>query len=930
MSTATFAPADLDVVVPEPPPEEPVEAAAGTGLTCTSALLATAAFGWLAGNVFSGLLPRGVGLLGAALGVGVVLLSTRSRRPALVQYAGAAVALVVGALLVAPFAQGGTDLPGLVLEALRSGGLGQPPVAFDPGWRFLLLVAVALLGQTSTGLALAYGQPRLAAAVVLPFVVGGALLQPPGSELSGTLVALLLLVGSLAVSFGADLAADGTSGAFEIRRLAKGAVALVVLGAVLSGASQVGFLFPPPTAQAVVPPMRPPTPPPAPDRVLFTVTADRPMTWRLGTLDVYRETAWLTPPYDVSALVPVDGPVPQGGKDTRGPLPTGGTSTVRYTLADYSGKALPGAANPLAVRGRDLVYDPRTQALRTLGTRLPGGTAYQVTVADPPTGATLTDAGEPPALLRQFLEAPPPPPEVAALLAQAPANRFARLQFVRRAYFAKVVAAGAGNPVDVPPARVAEMLLGKEASPYEITAGEALLARWAGVPARIGYGWYGGQPTKDPRTVEIRPRNGATWLEVYFQGSGWVPIVGTPPRAKSSLRPGQRNTDPSVRPTDELALVVYAPVQLRSIRLAYEVVRYYALRALPIGLLAVLLLVFYPGLVKAARRVARRRAARRLGPPARVAAAYAELRDLATDLNIGGPSLSPLELVDRVAEDAEHRELAWLVTRALWGDLQRDLRAVDVDAAEQLSRSVARRLRQAQPGFARLAAVSSRASLTDPWTTELPTLWRRRGAGRRPGRLPARRRVLRPVPLVVAGLVIAVAAAAALSQRGSAPAVVTTVRLPDRIAPSAVGDVRLVREPSAEGAFRTSLASDGRVFSLRQRDVVQGSLQVTALPSNIDTRSPRIRDQLVAGFAGGRFRPARIGEERIYRLDLAEQTLLLSFTPDGHSYYLMVARAAYQGADRLFAAVLAYARGQSGQGIRTAVPVPDPRRGSPQ
>jgi hypothetical protein len=915
--TTTFAPEEVDVVLPDAPPEEPVEAPVGAGLTCASALLATAAFGWIAGSIFRGVLPRGVGLVAAVVGVGVVLLSTRVRRPSLVQYAGAGAALVLGALLVSPFANGGADLPSLVADAIRSGGLGQPPVAFDPGWRFLLVVAVALLGQTSAGLALAYGRPRIAAAVVLPFVIGGSLLQPPDSELSGTLIALLLLVASMAVSYGADLAADGSaSGGFELRRLARGAGALVVLGGLLGGASQIGFLFPPPSAQQVVPPMRPPTPPPAKDRVLFTVTADRPMTWRLGTLDVYRDTAWLTPPYDVSALVPVNGPVPRSDKDTRGPLPTQGSTTVRYTLRDYGSKALPGAADPLAVRGKGIVYDPRTQALRTLDTRLRSGTSYQVTAPPVPSGAALTNAPPPPARLSAFLQAPPPPPEVTALLADAPSDLFARLQFVRRAYFSKVVAAGAGNPLDVPPSRVVEMLQGKEASPYEITAGEALLARWAGVPARIGYGWYGGQPTKDARTVEIRPRNGATWLEAYFEGSGWVPIVGTPPRAKSSLRPGQRNNDPSVRPTDELALVVYAPVQQSSVRLAYVYIRYYALRALPVGLVALLLVLFYPGVVKAVRRMLRRRAARRLGMQARIAASYAELRDLATDLNIGGPALSPLELVDRVAEDAEHRELAWLVTRALWGDLGRDLQQGDVDAADEMSRSVAKRLRQAQPAFSRAAAVASRSSLNDPWTRELPTLWRQH---RRP----------RAVPVVAAAVVLALLAAVVVAQRDTGPKP-TGVKLPDRVAPAAVGDVRLVRETSTEGAFRGTLATDGRVFSLRQRDVVQGSLQVTALGSDTDTRSPRVRDELVAGVAGGRFRPARIGEERIYRLDLPEQKLLLSFGRDGHTYYLLVARAAYTGAEQLFAAVLAYARGEAAGDAGTAVPAPDPRRGSPE
>jgi hypothetical protein len=960
MSAGTLAPRDVDGLpldeVAESPVPEPSGPSAPPLLTCASALLATAAFGWVAGSVFDGVLPRLVGLLGAVLGVGVVYLSTRVRNPSLVQYGGAAVAVVVGALLVVPFTDGGTSLPSLVVEALRSGGLGQPPVAFDPGWRFLLLVTVALLGEACAGLALSLDRPRVAALLVLPFVVGGALLQPAEHEVLATLVALLLLIGSLAVSFGADLAAEGAGdGRFELRRLLRGALALALLGGALFGTAQVGFLFPPPSAQDVVPPMRPPQPPAAPDRVLFTVSADRPTTWRLGTLDVYREPAWLTPPFDVSTLVPVDGEVPQVRGDTRGPLPGPGI-TARIEVGDLPGKSLPGLANPLSVTGGPQVeYDPRTQALRTAGTRPERGTTYEVTAPAPPTGAALSEAGPPSPAAQPFLDAPAPPAEITALLAQAPEQTFARLQFVRRAYFAKVVAAGAGNPVDVPPSRVVEMLQGKEATPYEITAGEVLLARWAGVPARIGYGWFGGEE-QGAGTWEIRPRHGATWLEAYFEGSGWVPIVGTPPQARASTAAGQRNDDPSVRPTDELALVVYVPVEESSARLAYVLVRYYALRALPFLAAIGLLAAFYPAVVKALRRAARRRAAARLGPRARIAAAYAELRDAVTDLGLAGPAVTPLELLGRVERDAEHRELAWLVTRTLWGDLTRDVRADDVAAAETMARSVSRRLRGAQPALSRAAALASRASLSNPWTAELPTLWKPRRSRRtavagRPKRLVQRVRALprrlvagvralpdrlwpsRPVPLALAGTALVVAVAVLLATTRPEPVRPVVQALPDTVAPQVLGDVRFVRERDAESAFgdgtERSLARSGRVFSLRQGDVVQGSLQVAELDPKLDTRAPRTRDEVLRGLGDGQFRPSRIGEERVYRLVLPELTLLLSFTPNGRAYYLMAARGAYEDSERLFGSVLAFTRGERASQLRPAdVPVPDPRRGS--
>ena len=224
LTGAAAAETSLPVDLPpdDPSPTDTTDGSAGALLTCLSALLATAAFGWIAGSIFSGGSARLVGVLGAAFGVGVVALSTRSRHPSIVQYTGAGAALLLGALLVLPDASGtGSSLPSLVVEAVRSGGLGMPPVAFDPGWRFLLLVACALLGEATAGLALGLDRPRVAAAVALPLVIGAALLQPPGHEVTGTLVALLLLVGSLSVSLGADLASEGSASTrFELRRLA--------------------------------------------------------------------------------------------------------------------------------------------------------------------------------------------------------------------------------------------------------------------------------------------------------------------------------------------------------------------------------------------------------------------------------------------------------------------------------------------------------------------------------------------------------------------------------------------------------------------------------------------------------------------------------------------------------------------------------------
>jgi hypothetical protein len=301
-------------------------------------------------------------------------------------------------------------------------------------------------------------------------------------------------------------------------------------------------------------------------------------------------------------------------------------------------------------------------------------------------------------------------------------SAFGQLQVVRETFYQKVIAAGRGNPVDVGPDRVEQLLQGTEASPYEIVAAEVLLARWVGVPARIGYGYYGGDARQAGRT-EVRPKHGAVWLEAYFEGYGWTPLVGRPPRARASVSEQQKNNDPSVRPTDEIAAQVYVPTLTETISPVFVLVRYWAARVVPLVLGLVLLLGGYPLTFKVVRRSKRRRWADRRGPRARIAVAYAEMRDAANDLNIGHPTLTPIEFLDAVEPDAEHRELAWLVTRTMWGDLQRGATDADADAAEETARAFRKRLIGGQPFTARWLAAVSRVSLRQPFDTAMPNVW---------------------------------------------------------------------------------------------------------------------------------------------------------------------------------------------------------------
>jgi hypothetical protein len=921
--------------------------------TCLTAFLATAGFAWMVAGLFAGSLAKLVALAALLLGTGSVYASYRSRRPSLVQYAGLGVLVVFAAALLAQGQSQGGSLPTQLLDTLRSGGLGHPPVAFDPGWRFLVVAILGFTSAAAASLALALRRPRLALAIPAPLIVATALLEPAGAQISATIPALGLLLAGLAVGFGGDLQREGSfSGSFEARRLAGGVGAILVLVAGLAGLSHLGFLFPPAKSTQVTPPMLPTPSPPVADHPLFTVASPTYLTWRTGELDVYRDTHWLTPPYDPASLQPLGPGGTLPGRAAHGRP----TITVTFTVTQLDGHVLPSLAGMLKVTGdtRGMRFDPRARVLSEPDRTLTRGLTYTVTALAPPTGAELAAAPAPGAAFRQFLAVPPPPPAVAALLARAPSNPFDRLQFLRQAYYAKAVATGSGQPIAVPASVVSAVLSGHPESPYAITAGEVLLARWAGVPARIGFGYFGGHPGSG-ELLTVKPDNGAAWLEGYFRGYGWVPIVGTPPRAQVALNQARKNPNRAVRPSNQLTLSVYVPIQLRGVEAFYVAARYWLAVSLPILFGLFFAVAYLPVPLRMLRRARRRRWAGGAGPRARIAAAYAELRDTAADLGVGAPSQHPLAFLDSVAADAEHTELAWLVTRTLWGDLARDTGPGDAAAAEEMAASVTRRLRRAASPLARMLAAASRNSLREPYSRELPNLWparaepvRRVRRGPRPVGLASRARAFagrlrpaRPLRLAVISAAVAVAlGVGAFAAQGVTASPITPggrqAPLPTRLAPARLAAFTITRQRSAESDFTrpgsASLVNTGRVYVIRQGATVQASLQVARFRPGLSANSLIVREGVLSSLANGQFLPVRIGDVHAYDLITANESLYLAFSPNGAYYELLVAQPQFTDAGPLFAGLLSYAQGGNAASVlaQRQVPVPNPIEGSPQ
>lgn len=709
-------PTDPTVTAPAPPVQ--------VGRPLAVATLSTAAAAMMAGGIFGSWPARLTALLGVLVGVLWTWYCVRRPKNTLLKQLLVFVAAFgIGLLTLVPTPGGPANVLSLMRAAVTSGQLLRPPVPFDPGWRPILVILFALLGFATSWVAVAFRRAQLALVLPLPVLALAAISQPAkGQFLSGMLGFVPLLI-ALGLLFGGDREAVSDLGAaFEIRRAIKSAPLVVggIVLLVLLGKSN--FLFPKPVFNPVQKPQKPKSIPlgQVRDRILFTISGPIDGPWKIGDLDTYSGNYWLLPPFDPKD----DHPVGAGGVVD----PAGNADiTVTFKSGDLGNTSvLPGVVDPRQVKGTPskVVYNTRSGTVRFPADRVPQGLTYQMSLPKYPTAAQLQAAGPlTDHLDPNLLKVPAPPPAVQKLLSSAPTNPWLRLDYLRKALNNVVIASGAGDPSQpVSMAKVQQILAGNHlASPYQIVATEALLARWAGIPSRIGYGFDGFNNEHGLKTV--RPKNAANWLEVYFQGHGWIPLIGNPPRAQSSLKPDKNAVNLKIPVATNVAVQIYIPVEVPNLRLLYQLIRQILFQVLPVLAGAFLLYLLTPAARRLQRRRKRRSWAQKHGPREEIAVEYAELRDTLSDLNIGDVYDTPLEFLDRVAPDDEMAELAWLVTRCTYGDMILTVTPDDADAGREMAQSCRKRISRAQPMQSRVLAFLSRASLRDPYTLEVPNVW---------------------------------------------------------------------------------------------------------------------------------------------------------------------------------------------------------------
>ena len=695
-------------------------------------VLSTMGAAVMVGGIFQGAGGRVYAAVFGLFGVGAGLAISRLRRPSTAIALMVVVMFAAGLIALLPTGFGNLlHVKALVSTAAREGSILRPPVEFVPGWHAVVGWLLGIAGLVSVWAAVVTERPATGVLLPLPLAVIAGISTPKSSQVVSGIIVVVLFAAALGLLSGVGGAEEEEKRppGYELRRAGKSIVFLAVITGALVGLSRTHLLFPAPAIdpahQAQLPKTAPLTS--APYRVLFEVNSKVTGPWRIGSLDVFDGTYWRLPPFAEAQIKPV----PRSGVvDTTRPV----GETAAFIVKGLSGGVLPTLPNTVGIvaSGPQLAYDSRSGNIRLIEGQVSSGFTYTVAAAPLPKVTDLEKDSTPiPPSFRQFLSVPPAPPAVKHLIAQLQgANKWDTFDALRQWILKNVTVSGQGVPDAVPPSRIADMVAGsRQGTPFEIVAAQALLARWAGVPSRIGYGFDGGREVNGLR--QVTPSDASTFVEVYFPGYEWLPVIGTPAHAKATsgnnLKQQSSAQAAQVFGTNVYLPVPTAPGSAFAANLAEGVG--FALAGL---LLLFLIYLLIPAFRKAFVRSRRRAAARASGPGARVALAYSEWREYATDLGYQHPGDTPLSFLDRVVPDEEHTELAWLATRVIWGDLREGATEEMAVAAEELSRALRRRLGQAQPVTARFLAQLSRLSEREAWAPDLVASLTRRGSQEEP------------------------------------------------------------------------------------------------------------------------------------------------------------------------------------------------------
>jgi protein-glutamine gamma-glutamyltransferase len=289
---------------------------------------------------------------------------------------------------------------------------------------------------------------------------------------------------------------------------------------------------------------------------LLEVTAAQPGLWRMRVLSLFAGLGWR-----------VDSPLPQLPQPAAEPVEVkvvvrGLANDLVVAPGRIDAVHADGQAAPVAGETWQLTPSPRRGDTYQVRASVVRASAEQLQRAPAPTDPRLraytsllpgygwySSTGVP------LLGQPPDPDatatldltpygQVAALARQLAAGATSQWEVVARVHRYLLDGGRFRYTTNLPPAGpfpLADFLLRDHAGDCQHFAGAAaLLLRLAGVPARVVVGFATGVPEPGGRFT-VRDTDAHAWIEVYFQGYGWVAFNPTPPGAQANI---PRQLDP--------------------------------------------------------------------------------------------------------------------------------------------------------------------------------------------------------------------------------------------------------------------------------------------------------------------------------------------------------------------------------------------------
>ena len=259
---------------------------------------------------------------------------------------------------------------------------------------------------------------------------------------------------------------------------------------------------------------------------VFTVKANQPAYWRLTSLDTFDGSIWQSN----DSYRPTDESLP-GGVAVKAPQDE---VVQEFTIGTLSSIWLPAAYRPTRIDGLEKVsFNTDTGSLITRSDTTNGFT-YQVqsAIARPSAGdlqrAPVLDASD----VERYLELPPISTRVHRLARDLTGNAptaYAKAKALQDFFhrdFRYDLKARPGHD-----GRALDRFLFETKRGYceQFAGAYAVLARLAGLPARVAVGFTQGEQTPDG-LFHVRGLNAHAWPEVYVEDYGWVYFEATPGR----------------------------------------------------------------------------------------------------------------------------------------------------------------------------------------------------------------------------------------------------------------------------------------------------------------------------------------------------------------------------------------------------------------